>query len=150
MHMANHSCSPNGRAIPYEPEGWNNHDDFVLLVLVAIHHIKRGETITFQNKCSIWQPLAMLLPLSPPGFRLIQCGCNKPCCNSLGRLDWIGTSTNTSPKVSEKWFCGGKSELDTAYSVDYSNALSESVSHPIAKSKALTRDEPSRKTACHN
>ncbi len=52
MHMANHSCYPNCRVTPYEPEGWNNH--LVLLMLVAIRDILSGEAVTFQYKGSMW------------------------------------------------------------------------------------------------
>jgi SET domain-containing protein len=52
MHMANHSCNPNCRVTPYEPEGWNN--DLVLLMLVAMSDIVSGEAVTFQYKGSMW------------------------------------------------------------------------------------------------
>jgi hypothetical protein len=87
MHMANHSCNPNCRAIPYEPEDWNN--DLVLLLLVTVRDILSGEDITFQYKGSLWQLHTELPFLAPLGFQLIQCGCDQLYPNNLARLDWI-------------------------------------------------------------
>jgi hypothetical protein len=66
MHMANHSCNPNCRVTPYEPDDWNN--DHVLLMLVAMRDIVSGEAVTFQYKGCMWQAHSELPLLAPKNF----------------------------------------------------------------------------------
>jgi SET domain-containing protein len=83
--MVNHSCKPNCRLTPYEPEGCNN--DLVLLMLVAMCDIVSGEAVAFQYKGSMWQVNSEISLLAPKRFRRIQCRCNQPCPNGLAGFD---------------------------------------------------------------
>ncbi len=120
--MANHSCNPNCRVTPYEPDGWDN--DPVLLMLVAMRDIVSGEAVTFQYKGSMWQAHSELPLLAPKRFRLIQCGCDQPCPNGLARLDWIDSDNDTSPTETEEWYRGRKLISSTLATVNTPNTRS--------------------------
>jgi hypothetical protein len=122
MHMANHGCNPNCRVTPYEPDGWDN--DLVLLMLVAMRDIVRGEAVTFPFKGSMWQAHPELPLLAPKGFRLVQCGCDQPCPNGLARLDWIESGNDTSPAETEEWYRGRKMISSTLVTVNILNTRS--------------------------